>query len=88
MANYRIEFSSTAEKALKKIPKKDLTKIVESIQVLAINPFPEGCRKLAGEEGTYRIRQGTYRIIYEVEGKKLKVLILKIGHRNDIYRNI
>jgi mRNA interferase RelE/StbE len=88
MANYRIEISSTAEKALKKIPKKDLIKIIESIQILAINPFPEGCRKLAGEEGTYRIRQGTYRIIYEVEGKKLKVLILKIGHRKDIYRNI
>lgn len=88
MANYRIEISSTAEKALKKIPKKYLIKIVESIQVLAINPFPEGCRKLAGEEGTYRIRQGNYRIIYEVEGNKLKVLILKVGHRKDIYRNI
>jgi len=88
MVNYRIEFSSTAEKALKKIPKKDLIKIINSIQILAINPFPEGCRKLAGEEGTYRIRQGTYRIIYEVEGKYLKVLILKIGHRKDIYRNI
>jgi mRNA interferase RelE/StbE len=88
MANYRIEISSTAEKTLKKIPKKDLIKIVESIHVLAINPFPPGCRKLAGEEGTYRIRQGTYRIIYEVEGKKLNVLILKIGHRKDIYRNI
>jgi mRNA interferase RelE/StbE len=87
MANYRIEISSTAEKALKKIPKKDLIKIVESIQILAINPFPEGCRKLAGEEGTYRIRQGNFRIIYEVEGKKLKVLVLKIGHRKDIYRN-
>jgi mRNA interferase RelE/StbE len=88
MAKYRIEISSTAEKALKKIPKKDLIKIIESIQILAINPFPEGCRKLAGEECTYRIRQGAYRIIYEVEGKNLKVLILKIGHRKDIYRNI
>jgi mRNA interferase RelE/StbE len=88
MANYRIVISSTAEKALKKIPKKDLTKIVESIRVLAINPFPEGCRKLAGEEGTYRIRQGNYRIIYEIEGSKLRILILKIGHRKDIYRNI
>ena len=88
MANYKIEVSSTAEKALKKIPKKDLIKIVEAIQILAINPFPEGCRKLAGEEGTYRIRQGNYRIIYEIEGKKLIVLILKVGHRKDIYRNI
>lgn len=88
MANYKIEISSTAEKALKKIPKKDLAKIVESIQILSYNPYPEGCRKLAGEEGAYRIRQGTYRIIYEVEGKKLIILILKIGHRKDIYRNL
>lgn len=86
MANYRIEISSTAEKSLKKIPKKDIVKIVESIQILSINPFPEGCRKLAGEEGTYRIRQGDYRIIYEVEGKKLLILVLKIGHRRDIYK--
>lgn len=87
MANYNLEISSSAEKALKKIPKKDLIKIIETIQILAINPFPEGCRKLSGEEGTYRIRQGNYRIIYEVEGKNLLILILKIGHRKDIYRN-
>jgi mRNA interferase RelE/StbE len=86
VANYKIEISSTAEKSLKKIAKKDLAKIIEAIQILSINPFPEGCRKLAGEEGTYRIRQGDYRIIYEVEGKKLLILILKIGHRKDIYR--
>lgn len=86
MANYRIEISSSAEKSLKKIPKKDINKIIESIQVLAINPYPDGCRKLAGEENTFRIRQGHYRIIYEVEGKKLLILILKIGHRKDIYR--
>lgn len=86
MANYKIEISSTAEKSLKKITKKELLKIVEAIQILSINPFPEGCRKLAGEEGTYRIRQGDYRIIYEIEGKKLLILILKIGHRKNVYR--
>jgi mRNA interferase RelE/StbE len=86
VANYRIEISSSAEKSLKKIPKKDINKIIESIQILAINPYPDGCRKLAGEENAFRIRQGHYRIIYEVEGKKLLILILKIGHRKDIYR--
>ena len=86
MANYRIEISSTAEKSLKKIPKKDITKIIEAIQILAINPYPDNSRKLAGEENAFRIRQGNYRIIYEVLGKKLLILILKIGHRKDIYR--
>lgn len=86
MANYKIEISSAAEKSLRKIAKKDLVKIIDAIQILKINPFPEGCRKLAGEEGIYRIRQGNYRIIYEIEGKKLLILVLKIGHRKDIYR--
>ena len=86
MANYRIEITATAEKSLKKIPKKDIQKIVEAIQVLAISPFPEGCRKLKGEEDVYRVRQGNYRIIYEVIDKKLIVLVLKIGHRKDIYK--
>jgi mRNA interferase RelE/StbE len=84
VANYKIEISSKAEKSLKKIPKTELKKIIEAIQILSINPYPVGCRKLAGEEA-YRIRQGNYRIIYEVEGGKLIILILKIGHRKDIY---
>ena len=82
MANYNIEITSTAEKSLKKY----LKKIVEAIQVLAISPFPEGCRKLKGGEDVYRVRQGNYRIIYEVIDKKLIVLVLKIGHRKDIYK--
>lgn len=86
MAKYKIEISLSAEKALKKIPKNDLKKIIEVIQILAINPFPEGCRKLSGEENAYRVRQGNYRVIYEVDGKKLIILVFKIGHRKDIYK--
>ena len=86
MANYKIEITATAEKSLKKIPKKDIQKIVEAIQILAISPFPEGCRKLKGEEDVYRVRQGIYRIIYEVIENKIIVLVLKIGHRKDIYK--
>jgi mRNA interferase RelE/StbE len=86
MANYRIEISSSAEKALKKIPKKDIVKVIQVIEMLAISPFPEGCRKLKGEDDVYRIRQGNYRVIYEVLGKKLIILVLKIGHRKDIYK--
>lgn len=86
MANYKIEITASAEKSLKKIPKKDLEKVVEAIQVLAISPFPSGCRKLKGEEDVYRVRQGNYRIIYEIIDNKLIVLVLKIGHRKDIYK--
>ena len=86
MANYKLKISSSAERSLKKIPKKDLRKVVELIQTLSIQPYPPGCRKLSGEEYVYRARQGNYRVIYEVQDKQLIVLVLKLGHRKDIYR--
>ena len=86
MANYNILISATAEKALKKIPKKDRGRIVRLIQTLAISPVPLGARKLMEEQNIYRIRQGNYRVIYELKNKKLLILILKIGHRKNIYR--
>ncbi|MGE4131832.1 MAG: type II toxin-antitoxin system RelE/ParE family toxin [Bdellovibrionales bacterium] len=86
MASYKIVIGSQAEKALKKIPKKDLARVVSAIQNLASDPFPPFCRKLAGEDSAYRIRQGVYRIIYEVRGRELLILVLKIGHRKDVYR--
>lgn len=88
MANYKIEISSTAEKTLRKIPKKDLGKVIETIQILSINPYPPGCRKLSGEDGVYRVRQGNYRIIYEVDDQKITIFVLKIGHRSDVYKKI
>lgn len=86
MVKYKISLSLSAEKKLKKLPKKDVSKIVVAIQSLALDPYPEGCRKLSGEENTYRIRQGLYRIIYEVHKNKLVILVLKLGHRKDIYK--
>ena len=86
MANYKIVISSSAEKSLKKIQKKDVKHIVIAIERLAMHPFPVGSRKLSGYEKIFRIRIGKYRVIYEVEGQKLLILILKIGHRKDIYR--
>jgi mRNA interferase RelE/StbE len=55
-----------------------------TIQSLSIDPYPSGCRKLTGEDSVYRVRQGNYRILYEVKSKKLIILILKIAHRKDI----
>jgi len=86
MAKYKVVISSSAEKNLKKIPKKDVGHIVVAMQRLAAHPFPVGARKLSGYEKVFRIRIGKYRVIYEVEGQKLFILVLKIGHRKDIYR--
>lgn len=86
MAKFELLISSSAEKSLKKVPKKDSTKVVAAIEMLAIDPRPQGSRKLSGEINTYRIRVGVYRIIYEIEDRLLRILVLKIGHRKDIYR--
>lgn len=86
MANYKILISASAEKALKKMPAKDVGRIVSAVQDLAREPRPLGCKKLAGEELAYRIRIGSYRVIYEIHDKILLVTVLKIGHRKQVYR--
>jgi len=86
MAKYSIEISATAEKQLKKLPKADKKKVSQAMLSLAEDAFPRGTKKLTGYDDMYRIRVGRYRILYSVEGKKLIIIILKIGHRKDVYR--
>ena len=86
MEKYRVLVSKTAEKTIRKIPKKDLPSIVEKISSLATQPRPRGARKLAGEVDVYRIRSGNYRILYEINDDEILILILKVGHRRDVYR--
>ncbi len=86
MANYDIQIARNVLKALKTLPTIDVKKIIATIQALALDPFPNGCRKITGEKATYRVRQGSYRVIYEIEDEKLRILILKIGHRKDVYK--
>ncbi|MDJ0899633.1 MAG: type II toxin-antitoxin system RelE/ParE family toxin [Xenococcus sp. MO_188.B8] len=56
------------------------------IDALATEPRPEGVVKLKGEENLYRIRVGDYRVIYNVQDDRLLVLVVKVGHRGDVYR--
>jgi mRNA interferase RelE/StbE len=86
MAKYELLISRSAEKTLKAIPGHDSAKLVAAIGKLVIDPRPQGCRKLFGEMNTYRIRVGVYRIIYEIEDRLLRILVLKIGHRKNVYR--
>ncbi|MES2273609.1 MAG: type II toxin-antitoxin system RelE/ParE family toxin [Chlamydiota bacterium] len=83
---YKIEFTKAAEKSLADIPRADLKKLAKKIDKLASNPFPEGSEKLKGCDNLFRIRQGDYRILYSVCSGKLLVLIVKIGHRREVYR--
>lgn len=86
MAVYRVELSRSAEKALFKLPKTALQKIVAALKGLEASPYPPGCRKLSGETAVYRIRIQVYRIVYEVYDELVLVKVLKIGHRKDVYR--
>ena len=85
MANYSILIKPSAAKELDDLPKTDLKRIAEKIKTLAGNPRPVGCEKLSGQE-RYRVRQGNYRIIYEIQDIIRIVRIVKIGHRKEIYR--
>ena len=85
MANYSIKIKPSAVKELGKIPKKDLERIVSKIKSLSSDPRPPGCEKLSGEE-KYRIRQGNYRIVYLIEDTVLIIIVIKVGHRRDIYK--
>ena len=83
---YKVEFSRAAEKQLVDLPQVDQKKISRRIDKLTSNPFPPGHEKLSGNEDLYRIRQEDYRVIYTVVETKFIVLVVKIGHRREVYR--
>jgi mRNA interferase RelE/StbE len=85
MAEYEILFKESVWKDLRKAPKKDLIRIISRVEKLGDKPRPVGCEKLTGEE-LYRIRQGKYRIVYSIQDNELTVWVIKVGHRNDVYR--
>lgn len=84
MARYKVIVKHSVHKDLRAIPKTYLKKILAIIESLAENPRPMGCEKLSGQE-RYRIRQGIYRIIYEIVDDRLIVNVVKVGHRRDVY---
>jgi mRNA interferase RelE/StbE len=83
---YKVFISSSAEKSLKSLPSQDQRRIAAVVSSFAIEPLPIGTKKMHGFENTYRVRVGNYRIIYEIRNKEVTVIVLKIGHRKDIYR--
>ena len=85
MASYRPLIKPSAGKEIKALPKQDRRRIVAKITSLSDDPRPPGCEKLSGYD-QYRIRQGNYRILYEIHDFELVVLIVKVGHRRDVYR--
>jgi mRNA interferase RelE/StbE len=85
MASYELVFKKSVAKDLRSFPKQDVKRIMQKIRSLADDPRPTGCEKLSGQE-RYRLRQGSYRIVYAIEDARLVVLIVTVGHRSDVYR--
>jgi mRNA interferase RelE/StbE len=85
---YQVEISPAARRRIKKLKKAAQKRIVACIEALGGDPRPAGVKKLSGVEDLYRVREGDYRIIYQVQDEILLVLVLKVGHRRDVYKNI
>ena len=85
MEKYEVLFKQSVAKDLRAIPAKDVARILKRIEALKAEPRPPGVEKLSGQQ-KYRIRQGVYRIIYEIKNFELIIVVVKIGHRREIYR--
>ena len=85
MAQYRVIIRKSVSKDMRGIPKTDARRIVAAIESLADAPRPQDAKKLSGQE-RYRLRQGNYRILYEIEDDRLIVCVVRVGDRRDVYR--
>lgn len=83
---YRIEWRPAARREIHKLPKDIAKRVFAVVDLLAANPRPDGCRKLAGYEARYRVRAGDYRAVYEVRDAVLVVFVVTVGHRREVYR--
>lgn len=83
---YGVEILPAARRQLKKLPAKIQTQILDRIENLQVDPRPAEVVKREGVEELYRVRSGDYRIIYSINDGQVFILIVKVGHRRDVYR--
>jgi len=84
MANYEVRFRRKVTKELRALPEREQIRILKKVRRLAVDPRPPGAIKLSGQE-RYRLRQGDYRIIYEIFDDKVIVVIVRVRHRREAY---
>jgi len=84
---YKVEVRRRAQRALDKLPKSDFQAVIEAIKDLAQAPRPRGIEKVK-TTGLWRIRQGDYRIIYAIDDNEQLVIVVRVGHRREIYRSL
>jgi len=85
VANYRLLIKPSAGKEIEALPARDRRRIIAKIRRLATEPRPPGFEKLSGND-KLRIRQGDYRVMYSVDDAHELVVVVKVGHRREVYR--
>jgi mRNA interferase RelE/StbE len=87
MPAYRVEFVKSAKKEFDGLDRRTQDRLLEALFLLSQNPFSDLLRfkKLKGADALYRIRVGDYRVVYEVRNELLLILVIKIGHRREVY---
>lgn len=85
---YSVEVSKSAARSLRKITPQIRHQIYAALKELEHTPRPVGVRKVVGAEDTWRIRVGNYRVVYTIKDNKLLVVVVRVGHRREVYRNL
>jgi mRNA interferase RelE/StbE len=83
---YNLEIAPAAERQIAGLEKPLRARVLEKLDELERNPRPRGVEKLKGVEGLYRVRVGDYRLVYEIQDRILRVLVLRVAHRREVYR--
>ncbi|MGH6898166.1 MAG: type II toxin-antitoxin system RelE family toxin [Geminicoccaceae bacterium] len=86
--SYRIEVAPAAERQLRRLDPKMRTRIAARLRPLAENPRPHGAKQLSAPERLWRLRVGAWRVIYQIHDDRLVVLVLRVGHRGEVYRKL
>ena len=85
MTKFEVFIQPSAEKEIRNLDRPDQKKIIKALDALSKNPRPTGCKKLIGSPA-WRVRVGHLRIIYLIEDNILKIEIVRVAHRKDVYR--
>ena len=83
--SYQVLFTPRAERELESLPEAARRRIAKKIDALAEEPRPSGIKKLRGHDNSYRLRAGDYRVLYTIEDRVVTVVVVRVGHRRDIY---
>jgi mRNA interferase RelE/StbE len=86
--SFKLEYKSSVKKELRKLAHADRVAIIQKVELLKDEPKPEGSAKLMGSRDLFRIRHGDYRVVYQIQKHVLLIIIIRIGHRKDIYKKL